>query len=43
MCKYLHVPLYISRVDKVNVLKSAGRFDFTLVAIINASRYSNGA
>ena len=32
-----------SWLNKLGVLKSLGRFDFVLVAILNARRYSNEA
>ena len=37
-----YVQLYISRLNKMDVLKSPGRVDFDQVAILNASVYSNG-
>ena len=37
-----YVQLYISWFSMVDVMKSPGRVDFNLVAIWNASAYSNG-
>ena len=38
-----YVQLYISWLNKVDVLKSPGSVDFALAAIMNVSEYSNGA
>ena len=37
------VQMYISWLNKVDVLKSSGLVDFALVTILNASGYLNGA
>ena len=37
-----YVHLYISKLNKVYVLKSPARVDFALVTSLNPSEYSNG-
>ena len=37
-----YVQLYISRLNKVYVLKSPALVDFALVTSLNPSKYSNG-
>ena len=38
-----YIQLYTSWLNKVDVMKSTGRADFALIAVLNASEYSNGS